>query len=305
MHHLKAYNKNKLLFYGVILAISIICYIAYFLYSLNFDSVKEFTTTTFILSWAGILVVIYVLSSWYCVTGNFFSLYTIFIMFFFLFNFGQPLMWAFGIHQSNEIGATTLYTMGMPSTGSIAYTQVLTLISIIMFHFGAVFCYKPENKKKTNDNLTIMNAKINSKSIFYTCLIISLFVIPITFFNSIYDLIFSQSHGYGALYYDNSKVNIRVFNLLSRMFFPCLVGLLIGSNFHKGTRNFVYAVFFLHLFINLLSGDRGSWVYDLVLLIFIRHAFYKKVRWKQMLLGTGVFIVFLYLVQVIVKLRSR
>lgn len=305
MSQSRVYKKNTVILYGVIFTISIISFIAYLLFSLYFDETKEYTTIISYLSWAGILIGIYVLFSWYKLTGNLFSLYTIFILFFFLFNFGQPLMWALGIHQSDEIGQTTLYTLGRASTSSIAYTQILTLISIVMFHLGAVFCYKPRNKKNISNNLiSKVNVQITTKAIFYTCFILSLFVIPISFYISVYDLIFSQSHGYSALYYDDSKVNIVAFNLLKRMFFPCLVGLLIGSNYHKGARLFVYTVFAFYLIINLLSGDRGSWVYDLVILVFMRHTFYKKIRWKQMLMGTGIGLLFLYFVNVFVELRS-
>src|SRR5699024_1812489 len=96
---------------------------------------------------------------------------------------------------------------------------------------------------------------------------------------------------------------IVVFNLINRMFFPCIVGLLIGSNFKRNVRYAVCIIFTIYLVINLLSGDRGSWVYYLLILIFMRHTFYKKFEWKQILIGSGIGVLFLHLVNIIVLLR--
>src|SRR5699024_11364619 len=115
---------------------------------------------------------------------------------------------------------------------------------------------------------------------------------------------YSQAHGYGALYYDSNKTNIIIFNLLNRMFFPCLVGLLVGSNFKKSVRYTVYSIFIFYLIINLLSVDSGSWVYVVILLLFLSHTFYKKFKWKQILSGSVFVFFFLHLIDVIIDLRK-
>lgn len=52
------------------------------------------------LNWLGILVYIYAISTWKKKTkSRLFSLYFIFITFLFLFNYGQCIMWALGIHN--------------------------------------------------------------------------------------------------------------------------------------------------------------------------------------------------------------
>src|SRR5699024_3408499 len=85
---------------------------------------------------------------------------------------------------------------------------------------------------------------------------------------------------------------------------PCLVGLLVGSNFKKSVRYTVYSIFIFYLIINLLSGDRGSWVYDVILLLFLSHTFYKKFKWKQILSGSVFVFFFLHLIDVIIDLRK-
>lgn len=288
--------------YFTIFLISIISYIGFLVFNYHFNmSAKHDDAVIVVLSWLGIFIGIYVVLSWYKLTGELLSLYTIFMTFFFLFNYGQPLMWAFGIHQADEIGQGYLYLLGKATSGTIIYTQMLILISIIMFHLGSVFCYKP---KKNNGSISLTENKLYRKSIFYTTFLLSIIVIPVTFYNSIENLIYAKAHSYHALYYGEDTPGNSLLGIIQFLFFPCLVGFLVGSNYHRKIKLFVYIIFTFYLIINLLYGDRGSWIYYLLILIFMSHAFYKKLRWKKMftyLLGG---IMFLYFVDAIVTLRN-
>ena len=109
------------------------------------------------------------------------------MLFFFLFNYGQPLMWAFGIHQTREIGQVGLYTLGVPNTAEIVLAQSITLVSIILFHFGAVCSYKGKRNKNTYvlETENSLRAKISRKAIYKTSVLLSFVAIPITFYNVI------------------------------------------------------------------------------------------------------------------------
>lgn len=292
-------KRKNLTLYILVLFLSVLFYIFYlYFYKHIYKTHLPNPNIIFFLSWLGIVIFIYIIISWYKISGKYFTLYTIFILFFFLFNYGQPIMWAFNIHQLNEIGNTGLYIFEKPSYKSIILTQSLTLTSIIMFHFGAIYSFKPKNKKPN-----YKNSEITRKAIFYTAILLAIFVLPVTFYNSIYDLLYSQKHSYHALYYDDNKTNIIFLNLIQRMFFPTLVGLLIGSKYKRNIRYFVYTVFILYLIINLLSGDRGSWIYYLIILLFMSHTFYKKINFLKISLYSVLGLSFLKLVETIVLLR--
>src|SRR5690625_1415299 len=111
MLYKKVYKKKEIILYGWIIAISVFSYICYLIFYLNFEQSKDYTSYVFLLSWIGIFIFIYVFYTWYKITGRIFSLYTLFILFFFLFNYGQPIIWAIGIHQPDEIGNLGLYTL--------------------------------------------------------------------------------------------------------------------------------------------------------------------------------------------------
>lgn len=299
-------KKKALAIYILIFVVSIISYLMFLVFNYYFNSNFRYDFTIYILSWVGIFVGLYVFYSWYKITGKVFSLYSIFMLFFFLFNYGQPIMWALGIHLPNEIGESNLYSLGQASTSSIVYTQILTLVSIIMFHLGAVFCYKPKLYKR-NVNYGISSdefRQITSKSIYYTCLFVSLAVIPVTLYNAIVNLNYAQEYGYQALYYGDNRPGNSVFRLLQYLFFPSLVGLLLGSHYRPFIKNTVYLIFSLYLLLNLLSGDRGSWIYYLILLIFMSHTFYKKINVRRMVFYGFIGFLFLYLVNIIVSIRN-
>ncbi|WP_332695151.1 O-antigen polysaccharide polymerase Wzy [Halalkalibacter lacteus] len=290
----------------IVIYTTIIGYISYLLITTTINNNVDYSNLIFGLSWLGVALGVYIVITWYKLTGNVFSLYIIFMVFFFLFNYGQPLMWAFGIHQTHEIGETTLYTMGVPTSAEIVNAQALTLVSILMFHFGAVFCHKPRKKVKKNSESNIGTLNNNTlESIYYTCLIASYIVIPITFYNAVYKLIISQLYGYSAYYYGEDVVGkVVVFNLIEHMFFPCLVGLLIGSMYRKNVKISVYFIFAVYLLISVLSGDRGSWLYKLIILMWMSHTFYKTINFKTITTYSVTSIIGLYLLDAIVSIRN-
>ncbi|MFE4425939.1 O-antigen polysaccharide polymerase Wzy [Peribacillus butanolivorans] len=260
----------------------------------------------YILSLLGIVLGIFVFISWHQLTNKFFSLYTIFMLFLFLFNYGHSLMWAFGIHQDDEIGQSTLFTLGMPKSADIVKTQMIVLIGILAFHCGAIFCNKPKSKqKRTLSNTNVLFDDRSLNSIYDVCLMLSFFVIPITFYNSFYNLSVALRFGYSSLYYgDYANSGITPFVLISMMFFPCLVGLLLGSKYNKNVKFIVYFTFAVYVLLGIITGDRGEWIYKLLILVWMSHTFNKKLTFKSIikyvLLGIG----FLYLVSAVVSLRN-
>lgn len=305
IHSSSVIYKNRI---EVALLTMIICTISYLLYFIIFPinrSTNISNDLIFITSWMGIFIALYIIFSWYKLTNMYFTPYTIFMMFYFFFNFGQPIMWAFGIHFPTEIGEKSLYgKLGVPTNTDILNGQIITLISALMFHFGAVICYKPKiNKRKTK--LNKVNTNTTLKILFITSIIIGLVAIPITLYDVYESLQVALVHGYKELYYSefaSSRSNF--YSIVNMFFFPSLVGLLIGSRYNKKVMLFVYLVFFIYLLLNLLAGDRGSWVYKIIILIWLSHNFYKKINFKKLITYTAIAFVFLYIVDAIVSIRN-
>ncbi|WP_249727702.1 hypothetical protein, partial [Bacillus paralicheniformis] len=57
-------------------------------------------------------------------------------------------MWALGIHNPSEMGKVPMFNgFETPSGEDIVHAQGLTLACCLMFHSGAVLCYKNIAKK--------------------------------------------------------------------------------------------------------------------------------------------------------------
>ncbi|WP_336746784.1 O-antigen polysaccharide polymerase Wzy [Bacillus cereus] len=296
---------------SITILLAVFGYLLYLLTLSLGNNVASYNEIIFALSWLGIFLVVYVITTWYKLSGTIFSPYTIFMLFFFLFNFGQCFMWAFGIHNPSEIGKVPMFNgFGTPSGEDIVHAQGLTLACILMFHSGAVLCYKNRAKKSVKameDNPTIFKDynKRTLNSIFYVCLIVSLVVIPLELYNSYSELRLASIYGYNSLYYsDLASTDATFIGLLQRMFFPCLVGLLIGSKYNRKVQVVVYIIFSIYMFLNLLAGDRGSWVYKIIILAWLSHACYKPIKFKKFVKYMVVGIVFLYFITAIVSVRD-
>src|SRR5699024_8194978 len=123
---------------------------------------------------------------------------------------------------------------------------------------GAIFFKKvkitPIVKKKNKSETSILQKHFFSFSLLLSPIIIfsKFYILVINFLNS-------QIYGYTALYYDSSITGANtIFKILSRLFFPILVGLLIGSNYKPKIVRLVYIVFLLNITLSFLGGDRGG-----------------------------------------------
>lgn len=303
--------KGNIVIGLITLLCAVLGYIVY-LFTLHVVSVgRDYNLLILVYSWLGVLLLIYVLFTWYKITSYIFSPYTIFMIFFFLFNYGQSLMWAFGIHIPNEIGKAPLYPgFAAASDSDIVKAQILTLISILMFHLGAVLSYKKninikELARGYQKRLVQNYDSVMLKSIFNSSLLIGIVVIPATLYFAYSDLQIALVHGYKSLYYSEFANNGASFlGLLTRMFFPCLVGLLIGSKYNKKVRVSVYIIFSIYLMLNLLSGDRGSWIYKIIILVWLSHTCYKTINFKVLLKYSIVSFIGIYIVNAMVSLRN-
>lgn len=296
----------KLLTYGIILLL----YVLYLISLNSIDILLNNQLTIYLMSWFGILTFLYIIYTWFKFTNQIFAPYILFILFFFFFNYGQPLMWAFGIHMPNEIGVAPIYPgHGVASELDIVKTQIYILVCAWMLHFGALFAVK--NKKyyietktppiKREGNID----RITLSLIFKVSLVFAVFSVPITLWATFEDFRVALEHGYRSLYFsDYARRGASVVNFFSIWFFPSLLGLLIGSRFEKKTRIIVYFIILLFIIFNVFAGDRHSWIYKIFILVWLRHIAYKPIVIKTFLMYLLFSVIAIYFLDVIVSLRN-
>ena len=260
------------------------------------------------LNWFGIIFLFCSIYSWRSKTGEgWLSLYTIFVLFFVVFNYGQPLLWGLGIHSETEFGKMKLfYTNYTPSQQDIVDAQVYTCACMVIFHIGALVAAKRICKSNKLANVSQENQTDNTELLYAlktVSKVILFFEAPLAIGYSLYGFSISRVLGYKALYYGDYQIQSGYIPMLLSFFFPSLIGYMIGSNYSKRSRVIGYTIFIVYTIINVLSGDRGSWIYSLTILIWF-HSQYRKISLKRLISIGIIGLLGLYVLQAIVNIRD-
>lgn len=238
------------------------------------ESAVEFWIYSY--GWLGIIIYTFVLISWKKSSDIIFSPYIIFFTFVVLFNYGQFILWALGIHYIGELGTTTFIRYMDKYT--LLKIEIVSSVSMLSFHFGALIS-SFGRKIYSNDskNLKIINDKeYYYKAIKIVSTYLALISVPVAIILSYQNLLIAVKFGYTSIYYGNNIHINPLVKYLSYMFFPSLLGILIGNKFSKKSFILVGGIFTTYLLINLLAGDRGSWIYYLFILIWCYFTYIKR-----------------------------
>ncbi|SDW69929.1 O-antigen polysaccharide polymerase Wzy [Kandleria vitulina] len=253
-------------FYAILLAIAI-----YFLYILMINqNPANIGRWIRILSVVGWLLWAYCLYSWKKIGGKVFSLYTIFVSFMILFSYGQCLMWAFGIHLPTEIGEySSIAGVAIASELTIFKTQLFSIVSILFFHCGALVIFDTHSM-----NISASSDQDNNdyEGIIRNVCSVTLVISSVcTYYIWIGNMILNRTLGYGAyLYSDASLGRSNIITLLSWMFLPSIIGVLLSYHYQKWPVRICYGLFLGYIVICSLAGYR-SWIYEAVVLLWIHN----------------------------------
>ena len=224
-----------------------------------------------LLNWLGVFIYVYGLATWRWESKDeLFSLYSIFWSFLFIFSFGQCVMWAFHIGLDKGIGSGVLYygTGFIPSETDMISAKWYTCISLICFHLTAL-AFTAKSHKRISEKKPTVDSFVNRKTLFIAGAIITTVIAPIVILQKGIEAVTSARYGYAALYYGAHATQGGYLQIISFLFFPGLIALLVGSGFSKATTRNVLIIFGVYAFMGLVSGDRGSWLYSMILLIWL------------------------------------
>lgn len=196
-------------------------------------------------------------------------------------------MWAFGIHDAQEIGQYNLFRFGKPATQEgLVQAQLLSIMGILSLHCGAVIGQKENVEEAEAKSILFENDGQNYKVLYQVSLIVCCITTPASFYQIIRNYVINALYGYGAALYNAdvvaSQSNLLI--LLKLMYFPSLVGMMVGSNFRRRTRVICYVNFMLFAILSAMAGDRGEWLFPLCLLVWIHHEFVQPINLKKAIL---------------------
>ncbi len=282
--------------------------IALLVYSSFCFFLKE--ATPMLLHWYGYVIFAYAVATWHWKTGaKWFSAYTVFFLFFVLLNYGQPLMWALGIHKAGEIGTQPLFSVSgyVPSAADLIRTEWYICVGMLAFHMAALLLAKRKPKREKTPLLPSVTEEAQRERIYLAMRNVGAAILAVTAPLALYfryrELLIAREYGYKALYYGDFSTQSGYMQILLFLFFPALICFLIGCRYSARARTVVYLIFGAYALLGLLAGDRGSWVYGLVILVWL-HTYYKKVKLRTYLMLFFVGLVGLYMLSVITAVRD-
>lgn len=274
---MKKKNNKSVVLVGII---SVFLYIVYcILYRAIYLNTSD-SNLGYTLDILGWLLYLFCICTWYNKTNKVIDLYTIFITLFFLFNYGQCLMWGLNIHKTTEIGQSFLFSKYRIYNNDIILAQLLTLICILLFHFGAMIAAGSKIKAK-NNNISAKEKKIK-KIIFITCKILLLFVVPVTYYIQYRRMITSVNYGYYSLF--TGELSFGYLSLVTRLFFPCIYALMFSCDFNKKIVYKCYIIILIYFVFSLIIGSRSNIVYELLILVYLHHRYVKKMNLKNLII---------------------
>ena len=219
-------------------------------------------------------------------------------------------MWAFNIHQVNEIGSSILFYghSYVPNENDLVNVQLYICICMLVFHFG-VMLFTERNKARTTDrkyNEIIITDNYRykiKKSMRIVTGILLIITTPIAIYSAMSNMIVARLYGYNALYYGEHATQAGYIQIIMYLFYPALVGYLIGCSNSNKSKIIVYSIFGIYAVLQLLSGDRGSWLYSLVILVWLQ-TYYKKIPLRKYIKYIIVCIVGIYFLNVVTAVRD-
>ena len=265
-----------------------------------------------LLHWYGYVIFAYAVATWRWKTGaKWFSAYTVFFLFFVLFNYGQPLMWALGIHKAQELGTYPLFSVTgyVPSSADLIRAQWYTCVGMLVFHLAALLLAKRKKREPLPKSalMTSVAASEHGERTYRAMRNVGALILavmaPLALYFRYRELQIAREYGYKALYYGDLSTQSGYMQILLFLFFPALICFLIGCRYSAKARAVVYLIFGAYAMLGLLAGDRGSWLYGLVILVWL-HTYYKKVKLRTYLLLFLAGICGLYLLSVVTAVRD-
>ncbi len=267
----------------------------------DFLNITQSAVTVF--SVIGILEFVFILYSHCKITGKIYDLYSVFILLMFMFNFGQCIGWAFGVHLDREIGDALLLNKTRAEPLDVLKAQLVFLECVSLFHLAASFNQTRVVTHRLHSDERDRYRRDGS-SLYIAAVIFSVVVIPLSLYSTYVDFNQAITYGYGSLYYGEFANRNPIFTYAEYMFIPCLIALLLGSNYRKRVRLFVYFVFAVYSVLEIAYGDRGSWFYPVLLFLWMHHTYYKRIKKKTAIAFIALSFLSLYVLYAINTVRN-
>lgn len=280
-------NKNNL---EIINFYSIIWCIITFIEYLIIDNSNISNSNLVGFSWLLVINLLLQLITLYKRGVSLLSFFSVFIVFYYVFHFGQVLL--IGLFPDYEYNYLNYVSAYMGDASIFRDTLVLCLVCINMFFIGGLIMKK--EKATYNDEVVLQGKNTGLK------LIVLLF--PFRFILDAIQIVASLIGGYAATFEAASFLPGPV-SSLGNMWYACLPLLYLELHSNKAKRNFLIIIL-SYLALTMVTGNRGHQMVSIVSL-FVVMLLEKKTVSRGALLKYAIIAIFgMYFIDIIFDLRQ-
>lgn len=266
-------------------------------FSLDLNNGKS-SNAVIILSWLGVITILFALYTWNKTHHELISPYMILFLTMYLYCYGQSICWILGIYDFYKD------LVLRESQYFIVQSMAYTLPFITLFHLMALII--PE-KIITLDNVENQFVEYDNKALFKVGLLFAVISTPAFLINLYTSVKLVISYGYDGIYY-YKPIYSRLINILlyaSEYFEPAVICIMVAKYKNKLIRNTTLALFCLNILASLYIGGRSGAVVPLLCIICIWHYIIKKINIKQGLILIGLAYIFVGILNAVAVVRNQ
>ncbi|NNU77314.1 O-antigen polysaccharide polymerase Wzy [Clostridium estertheticum] len=288
-------NKNKIKNLNYIYIYILILLSLYFISSISISNSMQDDIYINIFTGLSVFILVINVLSYYQITQSFFGGYNIYLIIGYFFWNGQSLLKLLNIDEKYYRSLLSI------DNTSILKAELYLCLFLTIFHLGAlVYIYF-----KPNCIIKLSKSKIEismyNKSIRIVALLLMITSAFFYFDTLVQNAIISSQMGYGRLYnYDQIavvKTSIEnIFEYLAAFFVPGLILLYISTENQKHYK-YLNLLFMVIIALNLVAGTRNGAVILIVVLLWLRHNFYKE--FKNLKIFIIVFFIGIFLITIL------
>ena len=222
-------------------------------------------------------------------SGKILNLCTVFLIFLYIFSFGQILLFSIGIDKSY------LFVFKVSNYNDIYWAEYYSILSLILFHIGQMVFISAPFKNLTKD-------KDETNSLRFIAILGLILSVAPFIYNLLSKFIVSMTSGYSALYTQGYAQNSIIY-YLSNFFIPSIF-IVYYYNDKKIIQNAISIILLLIIIMDLLIGARGDAFTILTAFLLLKYTSGEAIGKKQLFKIIIATILVITIIPIIANYRS-
>jgi len=259
----------------------VLLFLAVFFISPNLNLSE--TQELFYLSWLGTITFIISVLNYYLATNSLLSPYIMFYLSFFLFQYGQLLLYALSI-KFDYIHLSFYASLWDNDSVILLDGTRLIIFCIALFNLGALFSLIGKREKLNKQIDSDFLSFINRKNKIAGWIIFFITIIPTIYVRG-YEALISVKYGYSGVYLRSEAIPI--ISSLEILFVPSCILLLVSYKNKKNVQTFIQTIMVILSGMYLIGGGRTEGIAILLVLVIYNTIQKEKINFKKLVV-TGI-----------------